>query len=28
MNTREEIEQALTDLRDGTFIWEEDRPGS
>jgi redox-sensitive bicupin YhaK (pirin superfamily) len=25
MNTREEIEQALTDLRQNTFIWSERR---
>ena len=23
MNTRDEIEQALRDLRDGTFVWQE-----
>ena len=28
MNTREEIEQALRDLRDGTFVWEAGRAGA
>ena len=27
MNTRAELEQALRDLRDGTFIWSQDRAG-
>ncbi len=27
MNTRAELEQALTDLRDGTFVWTEGRSG-
>ena len=27
MNTREEIQKALQDLRDGTFVWSEGRSG-